>query len=84
MESGTPWRDTAWAMSQENKVKHDLKASERAMWALGDYPQVRQGGGLGARPGARRVDDVIQPFPTFSEAFLLALTELESKVPAAA
>jgi hypothetical protein len=30
------------------------------------------------------VDDVIQPFPTFSEAFLLALTELESKVPAAA
>ncbi len=24
-------------MSQENEVKHDLKASERAMWALGDY-----------------------------------------------
>ena len=28
------------------------------------------------------MDDVIQPFPTFSEAFLFALTELESKVPA--
>jgi pyruvate/2-oxoglutarate dehydrogenase complex dihydrolipoamide dehydrogenase (E3) component len=28
--------------------------------------------------------DVIQPFPTFSEIFLFALTELESKVPAAA
>ncbi len=30
------------------------------------------------------MDDVIQPFPTFSEAFLFALTELESKLPAAA
>jgi pyruvate/2-oxoglutarate dehydrogenase complex dihydrolipoamide dehydrogenase (E3) component len=30
------------------------------------------------------MNDVIQPFPTFSEIFLLALTELESKVPAAA
>ena len=29
------------------------------------------------------MNDVIQPFPTFSEIFLLALTELESKVPAA-
>jgi pyruvate/2-oxoglutarate dehydrogenase complex dihydrolipoamide dehydrogenase (E3) component len=30
------------------------------------------------------MDDVIQPFPSFSEIFLLALTELEAKVPAAA
>ncbi len=30
------------------------------------------------------MNDVIQPFPTFSEAFLHALTELSSKVPAAA
>jgi pyruvate/2-oxoglutarate dehydrogenase complex dihydrolipoamide dehydrogenase (E3) component len=30
------------------------------------------------------MNDVIQPFPTFSEAFLFALTELESKLPAAA
>jgi pyruvate/2-oxoglutarate dehydrogenase complex dihydrolipoamide dehydrogenase (E3) component len=28
--------------------------------------------------------DVIQPFPTFSEVFLHALTELEACVPAAA
>jgi dihydrolipoamide dehydrogenase len=30
------------------------------------------------------LDDVIQPFPTFSEIFLDALTELGGKVPAAA
>jgi pyruvate/2-oxoglutarate dehydrogenase complex dihydrolipoamide dehydrogenase (E3) component len=30
------------------------------------------------------VNDVIQPFPSFSESFLLALTELESKLPTAA
>jgi pyruvate/2-oxoglutarate dehydrogenase complex dihydrolipoamide dehydrogenase (E3) component len=30
------------------------------------------------------MDDVIQPFPTFSEAFLDALTELGTKVPASA
>ena len=30
------------------------------------------------------LDDVIQPFPTFSEAFLYALTELRAKVPAPA
>jgi pyruvate/2-oxoglutarate dehydrogenase complex dihydrolipoamide dehydrogenase (E3) component len=30
------------------------------------------------------LDDVIQPFPTFSEAFLYALTELRAKTPAAA
>jgi pyruvate/2-oxoglutarate dehydrogenase complex dihydrolipoamide dehydrogenase (E3) component len=30
------------------------------------------------------LDDVIQPFPTFSEAFLYALTELQAKLPAAA
>ena len=30
------------------------------------------------------MSDVIQPFPTFSEIFLLALTELESKLPAVA
>jgi pyruvate/2-oxoglutarate dehydrogenase complex dihydrolipoamide dehydrogenase (E3) component len=30
------------------------------------------------------MDDVIQPFPTFSEIFLSALTELGAKVPAAA
>ncbi len=30
------------------------------------------------------MDDVIQPFPTFSEAFLYALIELGAKVPAAA
>jgi pyruvate/2-oxoglutarate dehydrogenase complex dihydrolipoamide dehydrogenase (E3) component len=30
------------------------------------------------------MDDVIQPFPTFSEAFLHALLELRSEVPAAA
>ena len=29
------------------------------------------------------MNDVIQPFPTFSEIFLLALTELEAKLPAA-
>jgi len=33
---------------------------------------------------ARVPYDVIQPFPTFSEAFLHALTELEAKVPKAA
>ena len=30
------------------------------------------------------MDDVIQPFPTFSEIFLHALTELRARVPAAA
>jgi dihydrolipoamide dehydrogenase len=30
------------------------------------------------------LDDVIQPFPTFSEVFLHALTELRAKVPSAA
>jgi hypothetical protein len=30
------------------------------------------------------VDDVIQPFPSFSEAFLLALLQLRAKMPAAA
>jgi hypothetical protein len=30
------------------------------------------------------VDDVIQPFPSFSEAFLPALLQLRAKVPAAA
>jgi pyruvate/2-oxoglutarate dehydrogenase complex dihydrolipoamide dehydrogenase (E3) component len=30
------------------------------------------------------LNDVIQPFPTFSEIFLFALTELDAKVPAAA
>jgi pyruvate/2-oxoglutarate dehydrogenase complex dihydrolipoamide dehydrogenase (E3) component len=30
------------------------------------------------------LDDVIQPFPTFSEAFLYALSELQTKVPTAA
>jgi dihydrolipoamide dehydrogenase len=30
------------------------------------------------------MEDVIQPFPTFSEIFLFALTELESRLPAAA
>jgi pyruvate/2-oxoglutarate dehydrogenase complex dihydrolipoamide dehydrogenase (E3) component len=30
------------------------------------------------------MNDVIQPFPTFSEAFLHALTELDAKVPVAA
>jgi pyruvate/2-oxoglutarate dehydrogenase complex dihydrolipoamide dehydrogenase (E3) component len=30
------------------------------------------------------LDDVIQPFPTFSEAFLYGLTELRAKLPAAA
>jgi len=30
------------------------------------------------------MNDVIQPFPTFSEIFLFALTELDAKVPAAA
>jgi hypothetical protein len=30
------------------------------------------------------MNDVIQPFPTFSEIFLHALTELTAKVPAAA
>jgi pyruvate/2-oxoglutarate dehydrogenase complex dihydrolipoamide dehydrogenase (E3) component len=30
------------------------------------------------------LDDVIQPFPTFSEVFLYALTELRTKAPAAA
>jgi hypothetical protein len=29
------------------------------------------------------MEDVIQPFPTFSEIFLHALTELRSSVPAA-
>jgi dihydrolipoamide dehydrogenase len=30
------------------------------------------------------MNDVIQPFPTFSEVFLHALTELSAKLPAAA
>jgi pyruvate/2-oxoglutarate dehydrogenase complex dihydrolipoamide dehydrogenase (E3) component len=30
------------------------------------------------------MEDVIQPFPTFSEIFLYALTELGAKVPARA
>jgi hypothetical protein len=30
------------------------------------------------------MDDVIQPFPTFSEVFLNALTDLGAKVPAPA
>jgi pyruvate/2-oxoglutarate dehydrogenase complex dihydrolipoamide dehydrogenase (E3) component len=37
-----------------------------------------------ARVPLEVMDDVIQPFPTFSEIFLDALTELGSKVPAAA
>jgi pyruvate/2-oxoglutarate dehydrogenase complex dihydrolipoamide dehydrogenase (E3) component len=37
-----------------------------------------------ARLPLELLDDVIQPFPTFSEAFLYALTELRAKAPAAA
>jgi pyruvate/2-oxoglutarate dehydrogenase complex dihydrolipoamide dehydrogenase (E3) component len=37
-----------------------------------------------ARVPLQLMDDVIQPFPTFSEAFLYALTALGAKVPAAA
>ena len=37
-----------------------------------------------ARVPLEVMQDTIQPFPTFSEAFLFALTELGSKVPAAA
>jgi pyruvate/2-oxoglutarate dehydrogenase complex dihydrolipoamide dehydrogenase (E3) component len=37
-----------------------------------------------ARVPLEVMDDVIQPFPTFSEVFLHALTELGAKVPAAA
>ena len=37
-----------------------------------------------ARVPLEVMDDVIQPFPTFSEIFLHALTELRAKVPAAA
>jgi pyruvate/2-oxoglutarate dehydrogenase complex dihydrolipoamide dehydrogenase (E3) component len=37
-----------------------------------------------ARLPLELLDDVIQPFPTFSEAFLHGLTELRTKVPAAA
>jgi pyruvate/2-oxoglutarate dehydrogenase complex dihydrolipoamide dehydrogenase (E3) component len=37
-----------------------------------------------ARVPLEVMDDVIQPFPTFSEVFLHALTELRSKVPSAA
>jgi pyruvate/2-oxoglutarate dehydrogenase complex dihydrolipoamide dehydrogenase (E3) component len=37
-----------------------------------------------ARVPLELMDDVIQPFPTFSEAFLYALTALGAKVPAAA
>jgi pyruvate/2-oxoglutarate dehydrogenase complex dihydrolipoamide dehydrogenase (E3) component len=37
-----------------------------------------------ARLPLELLDDVIQPFPTFSEAFLHGLTELRAKVPAAA
>jgi hypothetical protein len=29
------------------------------------------------------LNDVIQPFPTFSEIFLYALTELDARLPAA-
>ena len=36
-----------------------------------------------ARMPLTLVEDVIQPFPTFSEAFLYALLELRAKVPAA-
>ena len=28
MESSTPWRDTAWAMSHENVEQHDLPLDE--------------------------------------------------------
>jgi hypothetical protein len=35
-----------------------------------------------ARVPVEVMDDVIQPFPTFSEVFLHALTELRSRVPA--
>jgi pyruvate/2-oxoglutarate dehydrogenase complex dihydrolipoamide dehydrogenase (E3) component len=35
-----------------------------------------------ARVPLEVMDDVIQPFPTFSEVFLHALTELRSRVPA--
>jgi pyruvate/2-oxoglutarate dehydrogenase complex dihydrolipoamide dehydrogenase (E3) component len=37
-----------------------------------------------ARLPLELLDDVIQPFPTFSEVFLYALTELRAKVPSAA
>jgi pyruvate/2-oxoglutarate dehydrogenase complex dihydrolipoamide dehydrogenase (E3) component len=37
-----------------------------------------------ARVPLEVMDDVIQPFPTFSEVFLHALTELGAKVPTAA
>jgi pyruvate/2-oxoglutarate dehydrogenase complex dihydrolipoamide dehydrogenase (E3) component len=37
-----------------------------------------------ARVPLEILDDTIQPFPTFSEGFLHALTELGTKVPAAA
>ena len=37
-----------------------------------------------ARVPLEVMNDVIQPFPTFSEVFLNALTELEAKLPAAA
>jgi dihydrolipoamide dehydrogenase len=37
-----------------------------------------------ARVPLEVMEDVIQPFPTFSEIFLFALTELESRLPAAA
>jgi pyruvate/2-oxoglutarate dehydrogenase complex dihydrolipoamide dehydrogenase (E3) component len=37
-----------------------------------------------ARVPLQLMDDVIQPFPTFSEAFLYALTALGARVPAAA
>ena len=37
-----------------------------------------------ARVPLEVMDDVIQPFPTFSEAFLYALTELRANLPAAA
>jgi pyruvate/2-oxoglutarate dehydrogenase complex dihydrolipoamide dehydrogenase (E3) component len=37
-----------------------------------------------ARVPLEVMDDVIQPFPTFSEIFLHALTELRATVPAAA
>jgi hypothetical protein len=34
-----------------------------------------------AKVGLEILLDVIQPFPTFSEAFLMALRELESTIP---
>ena len=58
------------------RVQEDLR--ERGEWLQQATVAIR------AQVPLEVMNDVIQPFPTFSEVFLDALTELGSKLPAAA